>query len=51
MDPLFRLDDMLSEFRPLFKHNNFNHYTRKPPITTITYTHEKMGVNEDEQRH
>ena len=26
MDPLFRLEDMLSEFRPLFKHNNFNHF-------------------------
>ena len=26
MDPLFRLEDMLSEFRPLFKHNNFDHF-------------------------
>ena len=26
MDPLSRLDDMLSDFRPLFKHNNFNHF-------------------------
>ena len=26
MDPLSRLEDMLSEFRPLFKHNNFNHF-------------------------
>ena len=26
MDPLFRLEDMLSNFRPLFKHNNFNHF-------------------------
>ena len=26
MDPLFRLEAMLSEFRPLFKHNNFNHF-------------------------
>ncbi len=24
MDPLFHLDDILSEFRPFFKHNNFN---------------------------
>ena len=26
MDPLSRLEDMLSDFRPLFKHNNFNHF-------------------------
>ena len=26
MDPLFRLEAMLSEFRPLFKYNNFNHF-------------------------
>ena len=26
MDPLSCLDDMLSEFRPLFKHNNFTHF-------------------------
>ena len=26
MDPLFRLENMLSEFRPLFKHNNFDHF-------------------------
>ena len=26
MIPLSRLEDMLSEFRPLFKHNNFNHF-------------------------
>ena len=26
MDPLFRLEDMLSEFRPLFKYNNFDHF-------------------------
>jgi len=26
MDPLFRLDAMLSDFRPLFKHNNFTHF-------------------------
>ena len=26
MDPLFRLEDMLSDFSPLFKHNNFNHF-------------------------
>ena len=26
MDPLFRLEQMLSEFRPLFKHNNFKHF-------------------------
>lgn len=26
MDPLSRLDTMLSDFRPLFKHNNFNHF-------------------------
>ena len=26
MDPLFRLDLMLSEFRPLFKSNNFDHF-------------------------
>ena len=26
MDPLSRLEDMLSEFRPLFKHNNFDHF-------------------------
>ena len=26
MDPLFRLDAILSEFRPLFKSNNFNHF-------------------------
>lgn len=26
MDPLSRLDAMLSEFSPLFKHNNFNHF-------------------------
>ena len=25
MDPLSRLDAILSDFRPLFKHNNFNH--------------------------
>ena len=27
MDPLLRLEDMLSEFSPLFKHNNFDHRT------------------------
>ena len=26
MDPLSRLEDMLSEFRPLFKYNNFDHF-------------------------
>ncbi len=26
MTPLSRLEDMLSEFRPLFKHNNFDHF-------------------------
>ena len=26
MDPLSCLEDMLSEYRPLFKHNNFNHF-------------------------
>ena len=26
MDPLLRLEDMLSEFRPLFKYNNFDHF-------------------------
>ena len=26
MTPLSHLEDMLSEFRPLFKHNNFNHF-------------------------
>lgn len=26
MDPLFHLELMLSDFRPLFKHNNFNHF-------------------------
>ena len=26
MPPLSCLEDMLSEFRPLFKHNNFNHF-------------------------
>ena len=26
MDPLFRLEDMLSKFRPLFKYNNFDHF-------------------------
>ena len=26
MDPLSRLENMLSAFRPLFKHNNFNHF-------------------------
>ena len=26
MTPLSRLEDMLSDFRPLFKHNNFNHF-------------------------
>ena len=26
MTPLSCLEDMLSEFRPLFKHNNFNHF-------------------------
>ncbi len=26
MDPLFRLEHMLSDFRPLFKYNNFNHF-------------------------
>ena len=26
MDPLSRLDAILSDFRPLFKHNNFNHF-------------------------
>ena len=26
MNPLFRLDNMLSDYRPLFKHKNFNHF-------------------------
>ena len=26
MIPLSRLEDMLSDFSPLFKHNNFNHF-------------------------
>ena len=26
MDPLFRLEDMLSDFQSLFNHNNFNHF-------------------------
>ena len=26
MTPLSRLENMLSDFRPLFKHNNFNHF-------------------------
>ena len=26
MDPLFRLETMLSDFRSLFKHNNFDHF-------------------------
>ena len=26
MDPLFRLEHMLSDFSYLFKHNNFNHF-------------------------
>lgn len=26
MTPFSRLEDMLSDFRPLFKHNNFNHF-------------------------
>ena len=26
MDPLFHLEDMLSDFESLFKHNNFNHF-------------------------
>ena len=26
MDPLSRLEDMLSDFSPLFKHNNFDHF-------------------------
>ena len=26
MNPLFYLDNMLSEFDPLFKHNNFNNF-------------------------
>ena len=26
MDPLSCLEDMLSEYRPLFKHNNFKHF-------------------------
>ena len=26
MDPLFRLDVMLSDFESYFKHNNFNHF-------------------------
>ncbi len=26
MDPLFHLEDMLSDFKSLFKHNNFNHF-------------------------
>ena len=31
MIPLSRLEDMLSEFRPLFKHNNFNKNYEKFP--------------------
>ena len=26
MDPLFRLETMLSDYKCLFKHNNFNHF-------------------------
>ena len=26
MDPLFRLDHMLSEYKPLFKYNDFDHF-------------------------
>ena len=26
MNPLFHLDNMLSEFEPLFKYNNFNNF-------------------------